>query len=268
MPRVRRKMHRGGGGGVVPPGGVGNGVVWWTDFSDVTTLYQTDDTSTPVTADGQTIGLAKNKVSLNQNMTATGATRPIYKTGIKNGRSIARGTGAQRLTTTTMPLGTSVAGKDHTCFAVVMATAMGGDQMACGMRNSVDPDPIKLQMGFNVDAATLDYRLDDGGGLARTNVGLSVGGTFYILTGTEASLVQKMWRSGGAPGISGTLLTSPGVTVDLWTIMDVGTGGAAVNGDMCELLLYNRALSLAEINAVGAALGTKWGITWTTATAS
>lgn len=51
------------------------------DFSDLTTLFQTTDTSTPVTADGQSIGRVNDKSGNGNHLTqASSGSRPAYKT--------------------------------------------------------------------------------------------------------------------------------------------------------------------------------------------
>lgn len=52
----------------------------WYDPSDLTTMYQTNDTSTPVTAAGQTVGLWLDKSGNENNASnATAAQRPLYQ---------------------------------------------------------------------------------------------------------------------------------------------------------------------------------------------
>lgn len=84
-----------------PPDGAGpwapdsvSGLLHWADFSTVANLYQDSGRATPVTADGQPIGgvadRSSNAVHLSQ---GTAASRPLYKTGIINGRSVSRADG-------------------------------------------------------------------------------------------------------------------------------------------------------------------------------
>jgi len=67
-----------------------DGLELWLDFSDVSTLYQTNDTSTPVTSDGQTIGYVGDKSGNSRHATiATAGQRPLYKINVQNGKSAA-----------------------------------------------------------------------------------------------------------------------------------------------------------------------------------
>jgi hypothetical protein len=72
--------------------------------------------------------------------------------------------------------------------------------------------------------------------------------------------------STGTPYISGTAQTSRTVhanTVQDTTGLAIGTwglGGREYNGDMCEILIFNRSLSSTEMKQVHTYLGQKWGI--------
>jgi hypothetical protein len=62
----------------------------WFDFSTVTGLYQTNDTSTPVAADGQTIGYDTDKSGQGHHATqGTANQRPLWKANIQNGLGAA-----------------------------------------------------------------------------------------------------------------------------------------------------------------------------------
>ena len=73
--------------------------------------------------------------------------------------------------------------------------------------------------------------------------------------------------STGTPYISGTAQTSRSVraaTAQYTTGLAIGSlgagGGRFYNGDMCEILIFNRSLSSTEMKQVHTYLGQKWGI--------
>src|SRR3989304_2387171 len=72
--------------------------VLWLDFSDTSTLFTDSSGTIPVTADGDVIGYAAD-LSGNGNHATQGtlANKPLYKTGIQNGLSVARFDGSDRL---------------------------------------------------------------------------------------------------------------------------------------------------------------------------
>lgn len=62
----------------------------WADFADATGMYQTDDTSSAVTASSQTLGRIESKGGSPNGRhlsRATAGRRPIYTTNVVNGRS-------------------------------------------------------------------------------------------------------------------------------------------------------------------------------------
>ena len=70
-------MVRGSGVSLIDPGTMDPFA--WYDPSDLTTLFQTNDTSTPVTADGQTVGRISDKSGNGHHLTqSTAGARPTY----------------------------------------------------------------------------------------------------------------------------------------------------------------------------------------------
>ena len=67
------------------------GLQLWLDFSDITKLFQDAARTVPVTADGDVIGGVTDKSAAGRHgAQATTANKPIYKTAIQNGLSVAR----------------------------------------------------------------------------------------------------------------------------------------------------------------------------------
>jgi hypothetical protein len=95
----------------------------WHDFSDLSTLYQTGDTSTPVTADGQTIGYVLDKSGNNRHSSqATAGSRPLYKINIVGSLSVARFDGSDDWITPGYTTGTAA---NHSIYIVANRTNVG-----------------------------------------------------------------------------------------------------------------------------------------------
>lgn len=67
------------------------GLVGWWDFSDITSLFQDDARTVPITADGQTIGGVTDRSGSGNHLSqVTAGSRATYKVGVQNGLSVAR----------------------------------------------------------------------------------------------------------------------------------------------------------------------------------
>lgn len=76
-------------GGFVDPTSIA-GLQLWLDFSDATTLFA-DAGTTPVSSDGDAIYQANDKSGNSRHATQSSInSRPLYKTGIHNGLSVAK----------------------------------------------------------------------------------------------------------------------------------------------------------------------------------
>lgn len=235
------------------------GLVAWYDFSDAAKLY-TDAGTTPVSADGDLIYQVNDKSGqANHAVQATSGSRPTYRTGVQASNSVARFVDQQlavpnafgALTAATVVFVSknvndpgSVADSAHHCGAPIAKFGSSGQlenypytdghlYYAFGSsvrKDAGDPTPSLASWRINaVVSAASDWRLYlDGGAVV-----------FSTATNTVA------WST--APAL----------------------GGVAPNanwpGDIGEVLLYNSALSNANIDAIGGYLATKWGQTWTSA---
>jgi hypothetical protein len=229
------------------------GLKAWYDFSDATTMY-TDLGVTLVTTDGQSIEQINDKSGQANHLTQTVAgSRPLYKTAIINGLSIGR----------------FDATDDKMTIAALNATVNAPLTVFCTIKLAAS---TSNQMLFNrADGAAglndvLVYNKAPNWGLY-SGVQAPNGGTPGTATdcvvGTFNGASSKLWVKGGA-----SFNGNAGGPVNL-TGIDLGfsdNNSVAMNGDYGECLVYDSALSLANINTIGVYLGAKWNFTWTTAT--
>jgi hypothetical protein len=83
----------------------------------------------------------------------------------------------------------------------------------------------------------------------------------HICIGTRSGTALEVIQDGGTNIATGSDASNASLTVVDW-----GRGGTGTNvydGRMGQIMYFNRKLSHSELNSVCAALGTKWGITWT-----
>ena len=209
-------------------------------------LWQEDTAATPVTADGQPVGRWDDD-SGNGNHLAqtTPGKRPLYKTGIKNGRAVARFDGADDLLEKTFTLAQPI-----TAFCVFYATTAAryvytGAVGAAGTQGSV------------YIAAATQLRLHAGTPLLMT-AGAFALSTWYVESHVLNGVSSQMWLNGtsigsgnaGAGAMGGLVLGSS----------SPATGSAWLVGDIGEVLLYAGALSTPDRQNVEAYLAARWAI--------
>lgn len=227
----------------------------WLDFSDADTLY-VDAGTTKVSADGQAIYQANDKSGVGNNVVQTAQDiRPIYKTNIQNGLSVAlfdsrKTSKLSRVFDPQLP-------QPNTIFAVV-----------------------------KVDTAEDTYAyIYDGTSDARhallTRTALTPDG-YYFISGTATQMIGGTMPKGSyflttviANGASSMLYENGSLIIDCALIgKNPGTsnmGGVYVGGpndnnpecmigNYCELIIYNAALSDVDRQLVESYLTTKWAI--------
>lgn len=229
----------------------------WFDFSDITTLYQTNATTTPVTADGQVIGYVADKSGNGRHFTqATAGKRPAYKTNIQNGLSVARFTSASAQDFASASLAaTAFLGADgsSTFFAVLLCTTKVENTLLYhtpASRYAVLPEDngtIYYDCGNNGTArvsasstAFRDWSIFCGYRNANTKI--------EILDNATSVVAKTSSISDGTPSGSGVAYLG-----------SYGSGGY-FSQDLAEVLIFNSFLGDANIAAVRNYLNTKWSI--------
>lgn len=237
-------------GGFSPP----SGNTLWLDAANV------DD---PV--DGQPVATwTDSSGSGNHATQADAGKKPTYKTGIVNGLPVVRFDGSADYVQSTC---TDYA----TIFAVLNMTTLATDKSFMGAASSSGGNWDAYLFGTTSDNDTPYLRVGIVPGSTSVSVNGANGGIvvnqFSIMTVTiSGSLAMKFWQNGTAGTTSSTADTPQG---NLQHTV-VGAGRFAGNivdwwpGDIAEVMVFNSALSAANLNSVGNYLGTKYAITWNT----
>jgi hypothetical protein len=183
---------------------------------------------------------------------ATGANQPTYQTGVVNSLPVVRFDGTNDYLRVTSAFATSA----RTAFCVAKTDATGNYGIFDGINGN---DVMRLSAG-----STLYYSMSGGAGSAVSSLG-----TPSVTPDTSWHIFACVFDDTGTlrvNGGAGHTTTVGEVAPEGLTVGNSGFLNAPLDGDIAEFLLYDYALSLDEINAIGAYLGTKYAITWTTAT--
>ena len=221
----------------------------WFDGSDSTKFVP----SGPADGDTFTQWTDKSNFAHNANPTGGATTRPVFKTSILNSLSVVRFDGTNDcLSINPVAWAQSLSGM--TIIAVSKFTSTSGTRTL----TTTDQE----DMGIFIDT---NYKVSMAGASADT--GTAANTSFHIHTlkfdGTQSDnatrLVYRIDKSD-------TSLTFTG-TVGATTSASNGTifigcddGSEFLNGDVAEFLMFNKALSNAEITGVENYLSTKWGL--------
>lgn len=239
----------------VDPRTISTLTAWW-DMSDATSLF-TDAGITAVTADGDKIYQANDKSGNSKHMVQTTlGLRPLHKRAIRNGLHVARFDGVDDYLTQTF-----TADASYTVFLVaVKNSAVDGN--FCTLWSIHDGSQLICTTAW--DATRYNWYANEAVGHPPIP-GLTPVVWRVIALRITSGAVMDIYADGGSPALN--LDPAPGVTTG--TIMALGAAGGTVlgnnpiNADIGECLVYDSALSSANLNAVGAYLSAKWATTWT-----
>jgi len=230
-----------------------SGCLLWYDFSDANYLF-TDAGSTKVSSDGDAIYQVNDKSGNNYHgVQTTLASRPLYKTGIQNSKSIARFDG--------------VANGSH--FNISMTATSGSFTMiACFYDNVTGVTHIPKGL-FDTQTGRLIFlpQTTDGSG----KIGWYDGSYKSIATVTHQTWGIRSWvlnsgTSNGVVYLNGSSLGNAaysakaiGGRVRLCAFQDT-LANYLLAADMCEVVLYHSALSDTDRGKVETYLNNKWAI--------
>lgn len=230
-----------GTGTAFDPGSIANLAHYWV----------ADNAAGP---DGSAVSSVPNSVAGGPVLAqATTARQPIVKIGVANGHRVIRFTpGADASTDDGLDATITSLAQPVTWFVVHNINTRTADaeqqvfQSGHELSYLGSPSVPQVYAGTSLAAFT--------GATPQT-----LGVTVLQITGGNVTFR----RNGGAGSTiaAGTAATGTALTVGRHT-----TNGRGLSGDIASLGLYSRALTLAEVNTLGAGLASTFGFTWTTAT--
>ncbi len=223
-------------------------------------------------ADGTAISTNTDNSGNGWDATAATTDRPTFKTNIVNGLAIARYNGANKMAIASgaNPITNNIGSITIVCVASTASVAAGGVPTFYIQKN-IAATRIIVGMNFSAGKMWAQGRRLDGDSSVNVNGSTSLStNTFYIFatSATYTSDTVKGWLNGGSADLSNTAWhgTSGNTSATDSAGMFLGGNNGFLQGDIGDQLVYIPALSLSDLNLLGAYLGTLYNLTWTTAT--
>lgn len=239
------------------------GLQAWYDFSDPTKLF-TDAGTTPVSGDGDLIYQCNDKSGNSNHITqTTEGDRPAYKVNIQGGLSVARfDTTSDSMYRNVLLSGTSA----FTVVCVVKPTGItngdciigNGSHSAAG-KNLLTTGEIAARYFtylrvFGTAASTVAFNII----VWKLPASSTSNDTVAYLNGGSALAESSV--SDGAINIDAT---GKFVLNNYWD--GTGLSTAWAGGDFGDVFVFNQNISVENLNLLGAYIGSKWTLTWNTA---
>lgn len=219
------------------------GLQLWLDASLIVGLADSDPVSTWADASGN-----------GRDATAVDATRPIYKTGIINGKPVVRFDGTDDF----MDLGDNVGDDKATYTLVVVArrTTYTAQQPWLSNRHLANSE-TDTYYGI---AGTGEQFVYQDSAVPPPIVGASAltNGNAYALMLVVTPAARQLYLAGAANGDDAATNTATKIFSG-YIGKDTGTGDF-LNGDIAELLTYDAALDVSQRAALFAYTLGKWGV--------
>jgi hypothetical protein len=235
------------------PAGV-SGMVAWFDANDIDDNGIAGDNP----ANAAAIATWKDRSGNNRNATAAGTAQPTYRTNILNSKPVVRFDGINDV----MSLGniTAVETQGQTIF--VVGKASGANQMYVTRHDGGTGGSFYMASN-NTSAGGVHYMVQRASG-ARADIYTAGTNTNYrVMTVMYDGGVLKSYENGALTGTK----TGPGGALQSNTSnLKLGHYDSTswyLNGDLAEVIIYNRNLSEGEQGRIEEYLATKWGIATT-----
>ena len=251
----------------------------WLDASDASTLYTDSGLTTLVAADGDPVGGWQDKSGNSRHATqASGTNKPLYKTGVKNSKSILRFDGVNDA----LAIASSTAyfkflHATEGSFFIVFRTNPSVSNPNT-IYTFIDNNALGTYVGssFSYDdrsANGFNDILANNGGiytsfnfLTQTANNLATPGTWFSfgnkLKGQDATAANRsrIYLNGALNNAVNSNTGSNTNNAQYNLMIGSGQGSYPLNGDIAEIQVYSSALSDTNMTAVESYLNSKWSI--------
>lgn len=237
----------------------------WLDASDASTLYDAISGGSLVAPDGAVARWEDKSGNSRHATQATSGNRPLRKVSIQNSLDVLRFDGTN----------------DYLATGNFSGSQSFERYVVCNDRSSPSQSRIIIAQATSFDAPSpgADYMLNTGralqtsqngssgvGALSQRQTGQVFNGTVFILAGqrgdgTHAGHVITI--NGSAPSVTSPFTSNPGTYTKASSAYGIGArseGSLPMNGDIAEVLHFQRVLTTDERADLEAHLITKWGL--------
>ena len=229
-----------------------SGLAVWYDFSSVVGGVPTAAAYLTLSGTAITQALDRSTSANDTAVQGTATARPTFATSQLNGKSLATFDGGDTLLAPaalyTLPTG------NWTFIAVAKRDTEAGTSQAILSFADVGIS-VRSHISFSATAGSVSFR-HNASTLSTVTDGRNT--TYQILTAFRSGTTQSLAVAGGTP-VSPTTATDPGAI----TRLSIGTIDGSVNpltGGVAEIIMYNRALTGAEILSVELYVAEKYGL--------
>ena len=240
----------------------------WYDFSDLSTLFQDSAGTTPVTADGQSIGKVLDKSGRgNHLIQATGSLKPIYKTsgglhwaefdGVDDGWATAAAVNMAASATASTFLG--IKSGSNAVSGIPMELGLGG--AANSLWQHVPAPPFEYQWTISGSSANTGWTVNDAAYDAPKSAVIACN---YNVLGADRNTQVIPRVNGITPPIAGAGAGTTGTGFVNTHTLFIGRRAAVNNpftGNMHQIILLNRTTTAGEITNTETYIATKSGVT-------
>jgi len=241
-----RNRSRGGVGGVASPPSFTptdiSGLQMWLDASDAATITQSSG------AVSQWNDKSGNLYHATQ---GTGANQPLTGVGSVNGKNAIRFDGVNDTMISTLH-NSGISNGDVTILSVFKYTSATTRSWLLRLRGTTN-------YGVSLDDSAT------GNDVFATNSSSVIKTPKYSDTNPHIIVAGRGGSSGYIlhdNGVQGVGVASNTAVTNTY-IGSYGGTSDFLKADLCEMIVYNKNLSLSEVNTVGNYLSSKWGVTWT-----
>jgi len=234
-----------------------------TDISGLIQWLDADDASTVTESGGFISDWVDKSIEANDVTQLTGADQPLYVTGEINGRNIVRFDGiSDHLSGAPFLLDAGTA----TIFVVIKAPAQAdGVIIHSGAGGAADTFYRIAAPLFFVGGNVRNFFRNEAGDVLQNLIGVATlfDDTARILTFTDSLLVMGT-RIDGVDDILDSYSRTGVITDNAYTLgTSLVSGGILdpLDGDICEIVIYDRVLSALEIDTIEVYLADRWDVT-------